>query len=309
MAIITHEFKYYVLLVLTMAFWGASWPVARVLVQIAPQLTIGFFRFLVASIFFLVLLILVHQRQNRQVSFFPKNHYDLLWFFSLGFVGIFGYGVLFLVGMKFTTAAQGAIIAGINPVSVSIFAHLLHKERFNYKWKYVGFLFSFLGIIFVIGIQALIQFKAEYLIGNLLILTAMAFWGLYSSLGKFVMKKHSSLTTTAGAVFFGAILFGIGSVTEGFWRLSLFNNLIFVVGIVFLGFFVTFLGFYFYFLGVRNIGASRSSIFINLVPIFGTIFSAWMLGEVIYWTFFIGLVLVLIGITIINFPEKRRNQN
>ncbi len=146
----------------------------------------------------------------------------------------------------------------------------------------------------------LLDFRIEYIVGNLLIVCAMLVWGLYSSIGKAAMKSISSMEVTAGGVFVGTILFGIGAVAEGFWTLPAMHDWIFWANTLFLGCFVTFLGFLFYFDAINKLGATRTGVFINLVPIFGVSLSVLILNEVIHWTFSIGLALVIIGIFIIN---------
>jgi drug/metabolite transporter (DMT)-like permease len=229
---------------------------------------------------------------------------DLGLFLLLGLIGIFGYGILFLIGMQFTTAAQGSIIAGINPVTVSLLAFLLLSERLTPKWRYLGYLFSFLGIVFVVGIQTLLAFQLEYLIGNLILICAMFTWGLYSILGKTVMKNRTSIETTAMGIFFGTFLFFIGALFEHFWTLPVMMDITFWVNILYMGAFVTVLGFLFYFLGIKSLGASKSAVFISLVPVFGTLFSFLLLNEPIYPTFIIGLALVILGILFINYPKR-----
>ena len=54
-----------------------------------------------------------------------------------------------------------------------------------------------------------------------------------------------------------------------------------------------------------KLGATKAGGFINLVPVFGTIFSYLLLQDIIYWTFGVGLFLVVFGIIIINFPIKK----
>jgi drug/metabolite transporter (DMT)-like permease len=229
--------------------------------------------------------------------------------FLVGVTGIFGYGVLFLTGMRFTTAAQGSIIAGFNPATVSIFAHLIHKERLKRKWQYAGFAFAFAGVIFVVGVQALIDFQIEYLIGNLTILAAMMTWGLYSSIGKEAMKTMTPLQVNTGGAIVGSILFGLGAVNEQLWTLPAMVDPVFWMNAFYLGAFVTVIGFLFYFISIKEIGATRSGGFINLVPVFGTFFSAiFMPEDPIYWTFGVGLILVVCGISIINFPIKEQEE-
>lgn len=283
-----------------MAFWGGSWPSAKILVEIAPLMTIGFFRFLSASILFSILLFATEPKPRR---IFQKSNFKIL--FLVGFTGIFGYGVLFLTGMRFTTAAQGAIIAGFNPATVSLFAHLYHKERLGKRWQYIGFLIAFLGVIFVVGVQALLEFNLNYLIGNLTILCAMFTWGLYSSIGKEAMKNLSPLEVTTGGSIIGVVLFGAGALIEQVWTRPALANPIFWLNALYLGTCVTFIGFLFYFMGIKELGATRAGGFINLVPVFGTIFSFLILNEIIYWTYGVGLFLVVIGIIVINYPVMR----
>ena len=297
-------FRYYAMLVVAMAFWGGSWPSADIIVGIAPPMTIGFFRFLSASILFLILLFPTEAEPRR---IFRRSNFKIL--FLVGLTGIFGYGVLFLTGMRFTTAAQGAIIAGFNPATVSLVAHIYHKERLSKRWQYIGFLVAFLGVIFVVGVQALLEFNLDYLIGNLIILGAMFTWGLYSSVGKEAMKVLSPLEVTTGGSIIGAFLFGMGAVTEEIWALPALVDPIFWINALYLGVCVTFIGFLFYFISIKELGATRAGGFINLVPVFGTLFSFLILNETIYWTYGVGLVLVVIGIITINFPTKTEATN
>ncbi len=296
----TSPLRYYIMLVIAMAFWGGSWPSAKITVAIAPPMTIGFFRFLIGGVLFLILLFATEKEPKR--IFKRENFRHLL---LLALTGVFGYGVLFLTGMRFTTAAQGAIIAGFNPATVSIVAHIVHKERLVRKWQYIGFLLAFVGVVFVVGVQALFDFQLNYLIGNVIILIAMFTWGIYSSVGKEAMKTLSPLEINTGGALIGAFFFGLGTITEEIWTLPALSDWIFWINVLFLGGCVTFIGFLFYFTGIKELGATRAGGFINLVPVFGTIFSVLLLREVLYWTFMVGLLLIICGIFLINFPKKK----
>ena len=290
---------YYILLVLGMMFWGGSWVSAKIVVAVAPPFTVGFFRFFIASLFFAPLL-LVTQWTNLKTL----TRRDIGILGLLGTIGVFGYGILFLIGMQFTTSTQGSIIAGVNPTLVSLLAFAFLKERLSARWQYSGYLFSFLGIVFVVGVQTLFEFRLEYFIGNIILLCAMLTWGTYSILGKITMHNRSSLETTAGGIFFGTILFFLGALSEQFWTLPAMWDLIFWANVTYMGIFVTVAGFLFYFMGLKTLGASHAAVFISLVPVFGTLFSILLLNEPLYPTFLVGLILVVIGILIINYPEK-----
>ncbi|MHA2396955.1 MAG: DMT family transporter [Candidatus Thorarchaeota archaeon] len=296
--------RYYAMLVVAMAFWGGSWPSGKIVVGIAPPMTIGFFRFLIGSTLFLILLFATESEPRR---IFRRSNFKIL--FLVGLTGIFGYGVLFLTGMRFTTAVQGAIIAGFNPATVSLVAHIYHKERLPNRWQYIGFMLAFIGVIFVVGVQALLEFNMEYLIGNILILGAMFTWGLYSSVGKEAMKTLSPLEVTTGGSIIGAFLFGMGALTEEVWALPALIDPVFWINALYLGACVTFIGFLFYFISIKELGATKAGGFINLVPVFGTVFSYLILREVIYWTYGIGILLVVVGIIIINFPNRKETRS
>ncbi|NHJ14978.1 MAG: DMT family transporter [Candidatus Thorarchaeota archaeon] len=293
-----HSLKYYLLLILAMFFWGGSWPSAKILVTITPTpLTIGFLRFFVASMLFIP--VVAYREKSIRSLFSGRNLRILL---LAGLTGVFGYGVLFLTGMKFTTAAQGSIIAGMNPVTVTFFAHILHNERLTRRWQYGGFALSFAGVVFVVGVQSILDFNLEHLIGNIIILGAVMTWGLYSSISKEGMKEMSSLAVTAGGVVFGCLFFGLCAIAEEPRTFLPTMGVEFWVNILFLGGCVTFLGFFFYLDAIKNLGATQTAGFISLVPVFGTTLSVLILQDVLYWTFGLGLILVVLGIVVINFP-------
>jgi drug/metabolite transporter (DMT)-like permease len=151
----------------------------------------------------------------------------------------------------------------------------------------------------------LFEFQLEYLIGNLILLCAMLTWGAYSILGKITMRNRSSIETTAGGIFFGTALFFLGALSEQFWMLPVMWDISFWLNVTYMGIFVTVAGFLFYFMGLKNLGASHAAVFISLVPVFGTLFSILLLNESLYPTFLVGLILVVIGILIINYPRTR----
>ena len=301
------HFSDYVIITLPMILWGGTWPVAKVLLDTIPPLTLGFIRYLIASIFLLPTLFFNKRNQSTYDESNKNrksiNRHDWFLFFMLGLTGIFIYGWLFLAGLRYTTASQGAIIAGVDPITITLFGHIMHGERLEVKWKYFGFLISFTGVFLIIGIQSFVNFNRNHFIGNLLILLAMFFWGLYSNLGKTVMKKFSALEVVTISSFFGMILFGLSATTERFWMLwDDIYNLTFIFSIAYISIISTYIGFILYFKSIDKIGPTRVSVFMNLVPVFGVLFSIIFIHEKIFPLFLVGLVLIIIGISLINYP-------
>ncbi|MFW9846287.1 MAG: DMT family transporter [Candidatus Thorarchaeota archaeon] len=291
--------KYYAALLISMLVWGASWVAIKILTSIAQPFTIGFFRYSIASLLFLILL---RKRGSSLRSLFTSK--TTLSLVIGGITGIFGFMFLSLMGTRFTTAGQASIIAGINPVTVTFFAHLIHRERLTSSWRYLGIGFAFMGIVFVVGVQALLDFNISYLLGNIILIFSMLAWGIYTSAGKTAMKTLTPAEATAGSIFVGWAVFGIGSLTEVESMTPVIFTIEFWWNVSFLGALAAFFGFMMYFEAVERIGATKTGGFTSLIPVFGTTTSIIILQEPIYWTFIIGLILVVIGILILNAPDS-----
>jgi drug/metabolite transporter (DMT)-like permease len=214
-----------------------------------------------------------------------------------------------LMGTRFTTAGQASIIAGLNPVTVSFFALLIHKERLSSSWRYLGIAFTFTGIIFVVGVQALLDFNLNYLIGNIILIVSMIAWGIYSSAGKTAMETLSPAEATAGSIFVGWAIFALGSVTEIGSSMLFLSSIEFWWSVIYLGAFSAFFGFMMYFEAIKRIGATKTGGFTSLIPVFGTTTSIIILQEPIFWTFIVGLILVVVGILILNAPDNEQRSD
>ncbi len=296
----TRPVTYYLLLTMTMAIWGGGWVAKKIMVSIVTPFMAGFLRFGIGGLLLSMLLLDKHELPKRPIN---RSFVGLV--LAIGVLGIFVYATFEFVGVGLSTAAQGSIIDGLCPTSITIFAFLIHRETFGNKWRYLGIPLSFLGVVFVVGVQALIKFSPEYFLGDMVLIAGAFLWGFYSSLVKQGLKYTTPLKLTTGAVLVGATLFGLSSFLE-----ESLNMLMSVPAIVwfcalYLGAGSTFVGFVIYYWGIKNLGATRTGIFLNLVPVFGTVFSVLVLGEDIYWTFLLGLLLVVVGVIMINFPERK----
>jgi drug/metabolite transporter (DMT)-like permease len=292
-------YRSYSLLVLTMLIWAGGWVSGKLVTTTVPPFTAGFIQYLPASILLLGLTLLTRPK--------PAHHYgraQFKGFALLGLTGFFGYSILFFVGVRLTTAGQGVIISGFSPAAVSIFAYILDKEVLDSRWQYFGLVVSFVGIIFVIGIQAVLDFQPSYTLGNLIILASMFSWGLYSAIGKRVTQTVSPLEAITGAAITGTIMFAVGATFEQFWSLPGLQSPLFWFNILYLGVLGSFVGDTLYLQAVSRIGPTRTGVFLNLVPIFGVVLSALILNESIYWSFIIGMILIIAGILIINHRPK-----
>ena len=296
----TRPVTYYLLLTITMAIWGGGWVAKKIAVSIVTPFTAGFLRFAVGGLLLSMFLL-----SKRELPQRPVNRSLAGLVLTIGVLGIFVYATFEFIGVGLATAVQGSIIDGLCPTSIAIFAFLMHGERFSNRWRYLGIPVSFLGVLFVVGIQALIDFTPEYFFGDLVLIAGAFLWGFYSSLVKQGLKYTTPLKLTTGAVLVGATLFGFSSFLEGSLNAIMTLDPIVWLCALYLGAGSTFVGFVLYYGGINNLGATRAGVFLNLVPVFGTVFSVLILGEQVYWTFLLGLIFVVLGVIMINFPERK----
>ena len=86
--------------------------------------------------------------------------------------------LLYLYGMKFTTPANGALLYASTPVFVLLLSSYFLKERITPK-KSAGIFLAFTGVVVVIFERGL-SLSSEYNYGNLVILTAVTCWALFT---------------------------------------------------------------------------------------------------------------------------------
>lgn len=136
---------------------------------------------------------------------------DLPWLAALGLLGVFGNQVLFLLGLKLTTATNAAIMMPSIPVFTVAIAAFFGVEKLRSK-QAVGVGLAVVGALVMLN-PFRFTMAREMFFGNLLILLNCLSYSGYLVLQRPVLKRLPPLTTVAGAFFFGGI--GILALT---WR-------------------------------------------------------------------------------------------
>jgi drug/metabolite transporter (DMT)-like permease len=214
----------------------------------------------------------------------------------LGFLGVALNQFLYLYGMKFSTAANGALLYAATPVFVLVFSRFMHKELMSTK-KTFGILMAFVGISIVIFERG-IDFSSGYAFGNLMILIAVIAWTLFTILGKSMILKYGALRTTAAMMIFGAAMFapiGLYSCTQ--FPFSSLSGLHWA-GILYLAIGTSILGYLLWYHALSRIEASKVAVFANAQPVFATILSLIFLNYTITPAFVTGSIITILAIYI-----------
>lgn len=212
----------------------------------------------------------------------------------LGFLGIPVNQFFYLYGLKFSTAANGALLYATTPVFILLLSYVVLNERITKK-KTVGILLAFAGVAIIVFERG-IDFSSEYTFGNLMILIAVVAWALFTIYGKPMILKYGALPTTSIAMLMGTLIFlPVGLVFSlsypyaqlgsGHW-----------VGVLYLGVGTSIFGYMLWYYALGHLEASKLAVFANGQPIVATLLSLIFLDYTITAPFVIGGIVTIVGV-------------
>lgn len=245
--------RIYLLATLAAIFWGANFNLARpVLAEMSPYIA-GASRYALAAAV-MVLIVWV----KKQVI--PLRHWKA--YFVLGIVGVFGFNLFFFLGMQTSSAINGALIMGLNPLLTAIIGYLILGDRPTNR-QLIAFPIGIAGVaIVVLGAGAQLKVSS----GDFYILIANFNWALYNVLVKKMMPKEvSGVASTAGIMTFGAIALTVAANMHGDSVVLPTMGAGAALLMMSLGGGV--LAYLFWNASIAYLGPSKAAIFLNLVPV------------------------------------------
>jgi drug/metabolite transporter (DMT)-like permease len=262
----------YVLLVLTMLFWGGNAVVARGAHELVPPLTLAWMRWTIAT---LIILPIAWPYLKRDYAVI-RAHWPVIAF--LGALGAGSFVSLFYIGLGKTTAINAIIINTSVSILIPIAVFFIYRETVT-RIQAVGIALSFIGVLIVLtkGDLAVLT-TLELNEGDLWVVAATLVWAIYTALLREQPKIHW--------LSFAALSFAMGSlvnlplfISEALAGKHVQPTLEAFMAVAYVSTFPSVLAQIFYVRGVELIGSSRAGIFMHLVPLFGAILAILFLGE------------------------------
>jgi len=279
----------YVILALQQLISGGTHIVAKVVVADVDPAALTFMRSIVASAGLLAVLwtrsgpLRIERRDWGRVAL-------------MGFLGVSLNQFLYLYGLSYTTAANGALLYAATPVFVLLLSHLFLKETISLK-KSIGITIAFIGIAIVIFERG-VDLSSDYAMGNFLILVAVIGWTLAMIVGKGLIVRYGALRTTAAMMTAGAVIFapfGLFSTLQvPISMLGAFDW----AGILYLALGTSILGYLLWYHALGRIDASKVAVFANGQPVIAAILSLVFLDYTITGSFVTGSMITIAGIII-----------
>lgn len=203
------------------------------------------------------------------------------------------------MGLVHTTAGSAAFVTGLYVVIVPLLALFWGKRPPKSLWFASGL--AFVGLYLLSGAQGLALQKGDFLV----FLGAFAWAAHVLIIGAF-SGKVDVMRLAATQLLVCAILSAIAAAFmetidwAGLWRAR--------GPILYLGVFSIGLGFTFQILGQRRANATAAAIIMSLESVFGALAGWIWLGEILDSKGLIGCALMLIGMTLAQFPAPLRKR-
>lgn len=276
--------------------WGASFVLAKHVMNELPVVHITLYRFLFAGAPLIPILIRSQERIARQ---------DLPLFVLTGFLMVPVTILLQFAGLALTSATSTALMVGVGTPLLAVAGVLFEKEVLGSRgWSAVAL--SSLGVVLLVGAPG----DGNDWIGNLLVLASIFVSVVWILTSKRLIQRYSAFFATSWFIVIGTVfLIPITLLWSGPPAVSLsFSAWANLIG---LGVGCTTFAYAAWNWGVSRIGAAPAGIYLNLEPMTGAFLGIVLLGDSLTGGILAGGALILVAAMMISTtprPKPRRDR-
>jgi len=177
----------------TILLWASAFSLTKVALTYFSVPAVGALRYLVASIFFIILALF------KKIGLPDKR--DVPKFLLSGALGFTFYMITFNQGSHSLTSATGSVIIASAPIITALLANVIFKERIKLLC-WVAIMIEFLGIIVLALWDGIFSMNS----GIFWMLIAALCISCYNLFQRSFKKKYTPLQATAYSIFCGTIL-------------------------------------------------------------------------------------------------------
>lgn len=280
-------------LLTTVVLWASAFVAIRAGLQGYSPGGLALLRFLIASI--AIYFMFYWSRKER----LPIQRRDLYRVLFAGAIGIGCYNIALNYGEILVPSGMASFIVSQMPVVTTILAVLFLCERIN-RYGLFGMLLSAIGVAMIA-----LSHHAEFgfYLSVLYVIFACFAGGLYNILQKPLLQKYKAIHLTAYAIWGGTIVLSVflPDLIHDLQHTSLKAT----ATVIYLALFPGVIGYSTWGYALSKIPASRAASFLYSMPIFATLIGWVWLGEVPAFMAFVGGLVALLGVWIVNHSYKR----
>lgn len=273
-------------LILAPMFWGLNFHLAKIVLHESSFFEAGFWRY-AFGVFALVLVLF--WRELPSLTVFRENLKGLL---LVGFIGLFGFNILFFLGLQYSEPVNASLIVSLNPVTTSVLSYFILKTVIL-KRQLIGLAIALVGVAYLLtqgDLSAISELRFNK--GDLLIFGANFVFALHHVWVKKyavdISNFHFTLFTNL-ICFIGFLMIlpfiefsPVSGHSSGFWQAA-FG----------LGVFGTTIAYLFWNSGVKAVGSDKAGIFMNIVPLSAALTSIFFYQQLHLYHFISGTIIIL----------------
>ena len=207
--------------------------------------------------------------------------------------------ILLMGGLKSVNASTAALLNNFEIVATSLIALLIFKEAISkYLWVAIFLVVMASGLLTTDDISSL-----SFSWGSILILLAASCWGLENNCTRKIADRN-----TSEIVILKGIFSGLGSLIVGFFIGEHLPNVLYLILALILGFVAYGLSIYLYVKAQSVIGAAKTSAYYAFAPFIGSALSFIFLKEKLSHNYFLALLVMIIGTSIVIYDTLRSRE-
>ena len=287
------------LLVVSSAFWGASFIFTKGLFLSEPAFTpyiILTFRMFIASLFTIPFLALTHKLERIK-----KGH--LRYFLLLAFAEPFLYSICETTGVKYVSGSLASIIVATIPLFIPFGMALVYKERLRFQTIF-GVALSLAGIV-LMSLDDNFSFSADPK-GIMLLAGAVLIAVFYTLVLVKILNHYHPVTITSYQNLIGLVYFLPLMLLTDHDKLPLLSfSPHMLLYLAFLGIFCSTVAYMFFNYGMRSLGATAGSVYNNIIPVFSLLLALMIGQETFSFIKVAGMAVVLVGLTVAQRKERK----
>lgn len=278
----------YLSLLAAAVIWGISTPIAKIVLQQVPPLSLSFFRFLIALVVLLIIGSYLHIGDHIARRDLPKM--IVMSLFAAALTIPLGF-----VGLNITSALDAITVSALTPIIVAVLGWWVLKEPLT-RDNLLGQGLAVVGV--VVALSAPDGPSPNRYLGDILILLSGVTWAVSVILAKELFSRYHAYTITTFIFMVGTIvLFPFASyeyLQDPTWVDHL--TTVRILGIGFLGIATSVVAWLMFEWGLKRVTASDAGISYHVQLIAGALAALALLGETLSDIFLVGVVFIVIGI-------------
>ena len=273
--------------ILSSALYAINIPLSKLLLNDTPPTMMASYLYLGAGLGVGILFLLTKNKENKNSEKYTKI--DLKYVIGMIILDIIA-PILLMFGLLDSASSNASLLNNFEIVCTSLIALFIFKEQISKKMWIAIILITISS--FVLSFNDITTFKLSW--GAIYVLLATLCWGLENNCTRNLANKNVYSVVTIKGIFSG-----LGSLIVALVLKEQFPDFIYIVLAMILGFIAYGLSIFFYILAQGEIGATKTSAYYSVAPFIGALLSFIILKESLSITYFIGLLIMIIGTIIV----------